>query len=137
MVVVNAASTGESCNKGLVSARSKLRVESVHKAWDGVSMFTNSVASVAELEVIKQWLKKTAGLGEVTEIEPRLPQSKSFLKVLDVPYWDSKTSLSVTPAQVAEALSSSPLFEGVTLASMPCIMKASSSSDMSVIWIDI
>ena len=38
---------------------------------------------------------------------------------------------------MAEALSSSHLFEGVTLASMPCIIKASPSSDMSVIWIDI
>ena len=38
---------------------------------------------------------------------------------------------------MAEVLSSSPLFEGVTLASMPRIIKASSSSDMSVIWIDI
>ena len=54
IVVANAASAVESCNKGLVSARSKLRVESVHKAWDGVSMSTNFVASVAELEMIKQ-----------------------------------------------------------------------------------
>ena len=136
-VVANAVSTVESYNKGLVSAHSKLRVESVHKAWDGVSISTNSVASAAELEVIRQWLKKTAGLGEVAEIEPRLPQSKSFLKVLCVPYWDSKTSFPITPIQVAEVLSSSPLFEGITLASMPCIMKASPSSDMSVIWIDI
>ena len=52
-VVANAVSTVESYNKGLVSAHSKLRVESVHKAWDGVSMSTNSVVSVAELEVIK------------------------------------------------------------------------------------
>ena len=102
-----------------------------------MSMSTNSVASVAKLEVIKQWLKRTAGLGEVTEVEPRLPQSKSFLKVLSIPYWNSKTSLSVTPAQVAEALSNSSLFEGITLASMSCIMKASPSSDMFVIWIDI
>ena len=137
MVVANAALVVESCNKSLVSVCSKLKVESVHKAWDSVSMSTNSVASVTELEVIKQWLKKTAGLGKVTEVEPCLPQSKSFLKVLGVPYWDSKTFLSVTPAQVAEALSSSSLFENITLASMPCIMKASPSSDMSVIWIDI
>ena len=53
----------------------------MRKAWDGVSMSTNSVASAAELEVIKQWLKKTAGLGESTEVKPRLPQSKSFLKI--------------------------------------------------------
>ena len=99
------ASAVESYNKGLVSARSKLRVESVRKAWDGMSMSTNSVASVAELEVIKQWLKKTAGLGEITEVEPRLPQSKSFLKVLGVPYWDSKTHFVVTTEKtMAEGL---------------------------------
>jgi len=136
-MVANAASAVKSYNKGLVNARSKLRVESVHKAWNGVSMSTNSVASAAELEVIKQWLKKTAGLGESTEVEPRLSQSKSFLKVLGMPYWDSKSSLPITPAQVAEALSCSPLFESVTLVSMPRIMKVSPSSDMSVIWIDI
>ena len=73
VVVANAASAVESCNKSLISTHSKLRVESVCKAWDGVSMSTNSVTSIAELEVIKQWLKKTAGLGEVTEVEPRLP----------------------------------------------------------------
>jgi len=72
LIVANAASAVQFCNKGLVEARSKLRVESVCKAWDGVSMSTNSVASAAELEVIKQWLKKTAGLGERTEVEPRL-----------------------------------------------------------------
>jgi len=136
-VVANAALAVLSCNKGLVEARSKLRVESVRKALDGVSMSTNSVASAAELEVIKQWLKKTAGLGENTEVEPRLPQSKSFLKILGILYWDSKSSLPITPVQVETALSNSPLFEGVTLASMPRIMKALPSSDMLVIWIDI
>jgi len=85
-VVANAALAVESCNKSLVDAYSKLRVESVHKAWDGVFMSTNSVAFIAELEVIKQWLKKTTGLGESTEVEPCLPQSKSFLKILGIPY---------------------------------------------------
>jgi len=136
-VVANVASTAQSYNKGLVEACSKLRVESVCKAWDGVSISTNSVASAAELEMIKQWLKKTAGLGESTEVEPCLPQFKSFLKILGVSYWDPKSSLSITSAQVDAALSNSPLFEGITLASMSRIMKASPNSDMSVIWIDI
>ena len=100
-------------------------------------MFTNSVASVVELEVIKQWLKKTAGFGESIKVEPCLSQSKSFLKILSVPYQDSKSSLPITPTQVDVALSNSSLFEGISLASMPRIMKTSSSSDMSVIWIDI
>ena len=62
VIVANTGSTVESCNRSLVEAHSKLRVESVHKAWDSISMSTNFVASVAELEIIKQWLKKVAGL---------------------------------------------------------------------------
>jgi len=54
VIVANAVTTVESCNRGLVEAHSKLRVESVCKAWDGISMSTNFVASAAELEVIKQ-----------------------------------------------------------------------------------
>jgi len=74
IVVANAAIAVESCNKGLVKAHSKLRVESVCKAWDNVSMSTNFVASAAELEVIKQWLKKVAGLNSTIVVEPHLPQ---------------------------------------------------------------
>ena len=54
IVVANTASTDEFCNKSLVSTYSKLRVESVYKAQDGVSMSTNSIVSTAELKVIKQ-----------------------------------------------------------------------------------
>ena len=95
-IVANIASAVEFCNKGLVSACSKLRVESVCKVWNSMSMSTNSVAFVAELEVIKQWLKKTASLGEVTEVEPHLPQSKSFLNILGILYWNSNFSLPIT-----------------------------------------
>jgi len=55
-------------------------------------------------------VKKTAGLGENTEVESCLSQSKSFLKILGVPYWDSNLSLLITSAQVAKAFSSSFFF---------------------------
>jgi len=102
-----------------------------------VSISTNSVASTAELEIIKQWMKKAASLSEDTEVKPCLPQSKSFLKILGILYWNSNSSLSITSAQVAKALSSSSLFKSITLASMPHIIKVSPSSDMSVIWTDV
>jgi len=137
VVVANTATAVESCNRGLVEAHSKLRVESVCKAWNGISMSTNFVASAAELEVIKQWLKKVAGLAASTVVEPRLLQSKSFLKIFGVSYWGNNSSLPITQAQVESVIANTPIFEEVVLASHPCIMKASPSSNMSVIWIDI
>ena len=100
-------------------------------------MSTNFVASAAELEMIKQWLKKGTGLNASTVVEPCLPQSKSFLKILGVPYWGNNASIPITQAQVEAVIANTPVFEGVVLASCPRIMKASPSSDMSVIWIDI
>jgi len=70
-------------------------------------------------------------------VEPRLSQSKFFLKILGVPYWGNNSLLPITQAQVESVIANTPIFEGVVLASHPCIMKASPSSDMSVIWIDI
>jgi len=96
VIVTNIAIAVESWSRGLVEAHSKLKVESVHKAWDRISMSTNFVASAAELEVIKQWLKKVTGLATSTVVEPRLPQSKSFLKILGVSYWGNNSSLSIT-----------------------------------------
>jgi len=86
VVVANAATAVEFCNRGLVEAHSTLKVELVGKAWDGISMSTNFVASAAELEVIKQWFTKVAGLAASTVVEPYLLQSKSFLKILGVLY---------------------------------------------------
>ena len=137
IIVTNTALVVEFCNKSLVEACSKLRVESVYKIQDGVSMFTNSVVLVAKLGVIKQWLKKTTGLSEITKVKSCLSQSKSFMKVSDIFYQDSNTSLPITFIQAVTALSSSSLFEGIILASLLCIMKEFSSSDISVIWIDI
>jgi len=86
--------------------------------------------------VIKQWLKKVAGLATSTVVD-YLPQFKSFLKILGVFYWGNNSSLPITQAQVESVIANTLIFEGVVLASCPCIMKVFPSSDMSVIWIDI
>jgi len=85
--MANAASIVKFCNKGLVETYSKLRVKYICKAWNGI--FTNSVTLIVKLQVIKQWLKNT-------EVKPHLLQSKSFLKVLDIFYQNSNTSLPIT-----------------------------------------
>jgi len=52
--VANTASLVEFYNKVLVKAHSKLRVESICKTWNSVSISTNSIALAAKLDVIKQ-----------------------------------------------------------------------------------
>ena len=70
-------------------------------------------------------------------VKSHLPQSKLFLKILDVFYWSNNSLLSITQVQVKAVIANTPVFEGVVLALRPYIIKASPSSDMSVIWFDI
>ncbi|KAF5347006.1 hypothetical protein D9756_011009 [Leucocoprinus leucothites] len=127
----------EFCNRGLTAAQSKLRVESVRESYNGISIATSGVATSADLETIKSWLKKAWQLGDAIPVEPRLPQSKSFLKIVGVPYWVANSSNPLSPAFVEQALSQSSLFENVILAARPRVMKASPKSDTAVVWFDI
>jgi len=52
--MANTAFTVKFYNKGLVEAYSKIRVDFFCKVYNGVSMFINSIASAAELEVMKK-----------------------------------------------------------------------------------
>ncbi|KAF5347005.1 hypothetical protein D9756_011008 [Leucocoprinus leucothites] len=127
----------EFCNRGLIAAQSKLRVESVRESYNGISIATSGVATSVDLNTIKSWLKKAWQLGDAIPVEPRLPQSKSFLKIVGVPYWVANSSNPLSPAFVEQALGQSSLFENVILAARPRVMKASPKSDTAVVWFDI
>jgi len=67
---------------------------------------------------------------------PWLPQSKSYLKILGIPYL-TNNGTPITHNQIEEVIKRIHLFNNVTLASSPYIIKVSFKSDMAVIWIDI
>jgi len=65
-----------------------------------------------------------------------LPQSKSYLKILGIPYL-TNNGTSIACNQIEEVIKRIHLFNNITLVSSSCIIKASPKSDMVVIWIDI
>ena len=67
---------------------------------------------------------------------PYLPQSKSYLKILGIPYI-TNNGTPISHNQVEEVIKRIHLFNDIILASCPHVIKASPKSDMAVIWIDI
>ena len=65
-----------------------------------------------------------------------LPQSKSYLKIIDISYIQPSSN-SITSEEITNFLSHTGLFENITLASKPRVIKASPKSDMAIVWIDI
>ena len=129
-------------NNTLKSHKSKVHIDCIRLSLNGISITTNKVASPSDLTIIEKYFKGLEDLSNA-DITPRLPQSKSYLKILGVPYFNpSKPGINVisnpiTNSQVEDVLSKTDMFQDITLASRPRVICASKNSDMSVIWVDI
>ena len=67
----------------------------------------------------------------------RLPQSKSYLKIIGIPYLMENTNILINSDFVETVIKSSYIFNDLLLTSKLRIIKASPKSDIAIIWIDI
>ena len=67
----------------------------------------------------------------------RLPQSKSYLKIIGIPYLMENTNILINSDFVETVIKSSHIFNDLSLTSKLRIIKASPKSDIAIIWIDI
>jgi len=63
----------------------------------------------------------------------RLPQSKSYLKILDISHYIEDTNLSITTDIIERVLQTTHIFNNTILTSCLHIIKALPKSDMAVI----
>jgi len=66
-------------------------------------------------------------------MSPRFSQSKSYLKILGIPYFIEDTNLSITSDIIESVIQSTYIFNDTILASYPWIIKAFPKSDIAVI----
>jgi len=70
-------------------------------------------------------------------ISPRLPQSKSYLKILGISYYIENINILITSDIMEKVIQTTYIFNDTILAFCPHIIKTSSKSDMDIIWINI
>ena len=103
----------------------------------GIVITTNNITSPSDLQAIEKYVKSTVCI-ETDHVEsPRLPQSKSYLKIICIPYLSEHTNSCITSDDVEKILKSNHIFNNIVLALKPRIIKLSPKSDMSIIWINI
>jgi len=96
---------------------------------------TNKPTSNLNLSTIKKYLKNVQNVNPDSIESPRLPKSKSYMKIIGLPY--SSELGVISPDIIEGVLKDSHLFKDVTLASKPHVIKASPKSDKVVVWVDI
>ena len=77
----------------------------------------NKVASTSYLNTIENYIKNIDVVDSNNVMSPRLPQSKSYLKILGIPYLIEDTNILITADVVERILQSTHIFNDIVLVS--------------------
>jgi len=92
-------------------------------------------ASPSDLTTIKKYIKNINNIALDSIKSSHLLKSKSYLKIIGLLHLMDNSI--ITPNFVKGVFKKTHLFKDMSLASKPQIIKASSKSDMAVVWVNI
>jgi len=103
----------------------------------GIVVTTNNVALGSDLQEIEKYIKNSLSSNADKVSSARIPQSKSYLKIVGIPFISEKTNSHIASDEIEEVLKNNHIFNNIVLASKPHVIKVSPKSDMAIIWINI
>jgi len=124
-------------NSHFKTCKSDTTIDCIRAVWNGITVTTNKVAAPSDLSIMERYFKGLEDINADDNLTPRLSQSKSYLKILGIPFYGNNSSAPITNTQVEGVLSRLSMFDNITLASRPRVVRVSPKSDMAVVWIDI
>jgi len=78
-------------------------------------------------------MKELNDVDTINDMSPRLLQSKSYLKILDISYFVKDTNLSIILDIIESVIKSTYILNDIVLTSYPQVIKVSPKSNMAVI----
>jgi len=134
----NSSSNVANINRQLRNAKTDVLVDYVQSDNTGITIITNKAAQQSDLSIIDQYVKNSNNINSLQVEDSRLPKSKSYLKIIGILFYPHPNSQEkLTSANIETILQQNHIFDNVSLASRPRIIKVSPKSDMAIVWIDI
>ena len=125
-------------NRNLQNAKTDILIDYLCSENSGIMVITNKVAQQSDMSVISNYVKNSNDINSLQVDEPRLPKSKSYLKITSIPFFPHPNSQErLTSNNIETILKQNHIFNNISLASKLRIIKVSPKSDMSIVWIDI
>ena len=124
-------------NHSLKSIKTDLMVDFICIDHWGLIVISNKVAFQSEISIISKYIKNYNNINTNDIQDAHLPQSKSYLKILSIPYVMEGTNIPIKSNIIESLIKMLHIFNNVNFASKLCIAKVSLKSDMAIIWLDI
>jgi len=106
-------------NRLLKGVKSEISADYIHSDNKGIVIMTNKIATFSDLNIMEKYMKELNDIDLNNIMSPRLLQSKSYLKILDIPYFLEDTNLSVMPDIIKRVIKCIHIFNNIVLASYP------------------
>jgi len=135
----NSSSRVANINRSLCNAKTDVLVDYIRSDNTGISVVVNKIAQQSDIAIINNYVKNSTDINSLQVEDARLPMSKSYLKIIGIPYYpyldNHQTKLSSNNIQ--NILKQNHIFDNISLASKPRVIKVSPKLDMALVWIDI
>jgi len=124
-------------NKALRNIKSEIITDFVCLNSRSIIITTNKVSSTLNLQTIKRYIKNVNNIKSNQVETPRLPQSKSYIKIISIPYLMEDTNTSISADVVEKIIKENHIFNNIVLALRLKVIKIFFKSNMSIVWINI
>ena len=125
-------------NRELRNAKTEVFVNYIRSDSTGIIIITNTVGQQSNLSIIDNYIKNSTNVNTLQVENSRLPMSKSYLKIIGIPFFPHSNSMEkLTSLDIETILKQNHIFDNISLASKLRVIKVSPKSDMAIVWIDI
>ena len=124
-------------NHALKDIKSDVIIDFMRSDYRGLIIVSNKVASSSDIYVINNYVKNINNLDLNNVQDARLPQSKSYLKILGILYLIENTNTPIDLNVLEGIIKATHVFNNIKITSKPCICKVSPKLDMAIVWINI
>ena len=124
-------------NHALKAIKSSTIANFIHINNKGIVITINNIVLGSDLQKIKKYVKNSLSSDVDKMSSAKLPQSKSYLKIVGISFISEKTNSYIALDEIEKILKNNHIFNNIILTSKPRIIKVPPKSDMAIIWIDI
>ena len=121
-------------NRNLKNTKSKVAVDFIWTDPFEITIVTNKVSQASDLTTIESYVKNLENIDSSQVDTPRLPQSKSYLKIIGISYFpNGNLQDCLNSSDIENIIKQNHIFNNVTLASKLRVIKVSPKLDIAII----
>ena len=124
-------------NRSLKGIKFNISVDYIWLDNRDIVITTNRVAAKLDIKAVEKYMKNLNNIDSTEVINPRLLQSKSYLKILEIPYFINNIKISILSDIVDNIIKIIHIFDNIVLSLYLQVIKTSPKSNMIVVWIHI